>query len=172
MVGPHDVTRSHSARNRGVGPRPSRWTPPRPKLPVLIDSLGRPRPRTGMPAAFRSPLISPDECRSSPWMRESVQPRRPNEKICCWAVWSKALLIAAEDHLSSRASTLRPSQLIAGCELSINCRLWRSYTMPEDVGPNDHVAEPCFRSRCCGRGHGPLLRKSAPRASGHVRNLT
>ena len=62
-----------------------------------LDSLGRPRPRTGIPAAFRYPLTVSRRIPVVCWMRESVQPRRPSARICCRVVSPKTLLMPATE---------------------------------------------------------------------------
>ena len=76
-----------------------------------VASLGRPRPRTGMPAAFRYPPIVSRRMPVACWMRESVQPKRPSARICCCLVSSKTLLMRAEEHRvpRSRQRLGRPS---------------------------------------------------------------
>ena len=65
-----------------------------------FDSLGRPRLRTAMPAAFRYPLTVSRRMPVASWMRESVQPNRPSARICCCVSLSKTLLIPARDYTS------------------------------------------------------------------------
>jgi len=62
-----------------------------------VDSLGRPRPRTGIPAAFRYPLTVSRRTPVVCWMRESVHPRRPSARICCRVVSPKTLLMPATE---------------------------------------------------------------------------
>ena len=85
-----------------------------------------PRPRTGIPAALRYPLTvsrrTPVACR----IRSSVHPSRPSAQNLLLFVSSKTLLIPAKDYTSTAPSTSRPRQLIAGFEVSINCRFWVS----------------------------------------------
>ncbi len=120
-------TRSHWAHGPGAGPWRSRWTPPPwwpdlaapesvdtcPEMagfdrPESVDtsteiagfdlaSLGRPRLRTAMPAAFRYPLIVSRRMPVASSMRESVQPRRPSARICCCFSSSKTLLMPATE---------------------------------------------------------------------------
>ena len=77
-------------------------------------SPGRPRLRTGMPAARR---YSPTVTRWTPValpMRLSVQPNRPSVRTCCCLCCSKALLIRAKNYTS-----LALVNVPAG---SVNCR--------------------------------------------------
>jgi hypothetical protein len=79
-----------------------------------LDSLGRPRPRTGSPAAFRSPLTVSRRTPVVCWMRESVQPRRPSARICCRVVSPKTLLMpATEPAFCARVNV---------SAVSVNCR--------------------------------------------------
>jgi hypothetical protein len=63
-----------------------------------FDSLGRPRPRTAMPATFKYPLIVSRRMPVASWMRDSVQPKRPSARICCCFSSSKTLLMPATEH--------------------------------------------------------------------------
>jgi hypothetical protein len=79
-----------------------------------FDSLGRPRPRTGIPAAFKYPLIVSRRTPVVRWMRESVQPKRPSARICCCRSSSKTLLMAAtEPAFRARVNV---------SAVSVNCR--------------------------------------------------
>ena len=33
------------------------------------------------------------------WMGDNVQPIRPSARICCCSLWSKTLLMCAQDHV-------------------------------------------------------------------------
>ena len=75
---------------------------------------GRPRPRTGIPAARR---YSPAVTRCTPVarpIRVSVQPSRPSASTCCCLSCSKTLPIPAKDYTS-----IAFVNVSAG---SINCR--------------------------------------------------
>jgi hypothetical protein len=60
-----------------------------------FDSLGRPRPRTPMRAAFRYALTVSRRMPVVCWMRDNVQPKRPSARICCCFSSSKTLLMPA-----------------------------------------------------------------------------
>ncbi len=60
-------------------------------------------------------------------MRRSVHPSRPSARIYCYLSSSKTLLMpATEPAFRARVNVSAALQLIAGFEVSINCRFWVS----------------------------------------------
>lgn len=61
------------------------------------NSPGRPRPRTGRPAARRYRAAVSRRTSVASAIRLTVQPRRPSATICCCVVLSKTLPILTKD---------------------------------------------------------------------------
>src|SRR2546422_891372 len=133
--------RSHSARDSGVGPEQSRWTPP-PWWPVLTPP-SRWTPLRKLPVLVlirwddRGPV---PECRRLSGSRRSSRGGRPSPPGCATASSLNApargfpavcgrprrCSCQRRNLRSVPASTSRPGQLIAGFEVTINCRFWVS----------------------------------------------
>jgi hypothetical protein len=79
------------------------------------------------------------------------------EPSCC-RVCSKTLLIAAKDHLVLARQRLGRGQLVAGFEVSINCRFWVS-----TEGEHLHVCSAMLKSALLAE-----ISRSLPEASANI----
>ena len=128
----------------------SRWTPPAGKLPVLPSlrsgALGR---------APESPRLSDSRSRSPGAHRSSAGCARASNRDGpvrgSAVVWCRPRRCSCrrQNLRSAPASTSRPCQLIAGFEVSINCRFWVSTEAPtlEVVNPDQWSGVPPGPSR-------------------------
>ena len=93
----------------------SRWTPPAGIAGFGLDSLGRPRPRTGMPGGFQiaADRFPADAGRLLDARERPAQSARVR-RICCCLCWSKTLLMpATEPAFCARVNV---------SAVSVNCR--------------------------------------------------
>ena len=129
-------------RRPGVGGQ-RRWTPPPWKWPVLraVESVdtssgivgfgcaspGRPRPRTGIPAALQ--VAADGLAVDTRGLLRCAGASSPADRahrsaaVCCRP---RRCSCRRRTTRPSPASTSRPAQLIVGFEVSINCRFWVS----------------------------------------------
>src|SRR5688572_30862307 len=93
-----------------------------------VPSPGRPRPRTGMPAAFRYSLAVSRRMPVSRSIRRSGHPRRPSATTCCCRCVSKTFPMSTLEHrLRAEVNvSVDGHQEMAGFEVSINGRFWVS----------------------------------------------
>ena len=96
-------------------------------------ALAGPAPRTGIPAAFRYSLTVSRRTPVARSIRRSGQPSRPSAQNLLLFVSSKTLLMPARNYTSLAGVNVLAGQLIAGFEVSINCRFWVSTEGAGDV---------------------------------------